>query len=50
MYVWNPAKCVWENGKYFASIMNDSTIICDKVMKSYDEEIKTISTNFNGKK
>ena len=50
MYVWNPAKCVWENGKYLASIMNDLTIICNKVMKSYDKEIKTISTNFNGKK
>ena len=31
--------------------MDDLTIICDKVIKSYDdEEIKTIPTNFNEKK
>ena len=30
--------------------MDDSTIICDEVIKSYDEEIKTIPTNFNVKK
>ena len=29
--------------------MDDSTIFCDEVMKSYDEEIKTIPTNFNEK-
>ena len=27
--------------------MDDSTIICDEVIKSLDEEIKTIPTNFN---
>ena len=31
--------------KYLASIINDSTIICDEVIKSCDEEI-----NFNKKK
>ena len=45
-YVWNPATCNCENGKYLASIMDDSAIICDEVIKSYDEEIKTIPTNF----
>ena len=29
--------------------MNDSAIICDEVIKSYNEEIKTIPTNFNEK-
>ena len=29
--------------------MDDSTIICDEVIKQYDEEIKTIPTNFNEK-
>ena len=48
--VWNCATCNCENRKYLASIMDDSTIICDEVMKSYDEEIKTIPTNFNEKK
>ena len=30
--------------------MDDSTIICDEVMKSYDEEVKAISRNFSEKK
>ena len=46
---WNPATCNCENGKYLASIMDDSVIICDEVIKSYDEEIKTIPTYFNKK-
>ena len=65
-YVWNPATCNRENGKYLASIMNDSVIKCDEIIESYDEdvdadaeskdkaksydEIKTIVTNFNEKK
>ena len=49
-YVWNPATCNSENRKYLASIMDDWMIMCDEVLKSYDEEIKTISTNFNEKK
>ena len=35
--------------KYLASIMDDSVMICDEVIKSYDEEIKSIPTNFNEK-
>ena len=60
-YVWNPATCNCENGKHLGSIMDDSTIICDEVIESYDEEIKyqnkiqrnkgnTIPTNFTEKK
>ena len=30
--------------------MDDSAIISDEVIESYDEEIKTIPTNFNEKK
>ena len=30
--------------------MNDSMITCDEVKKSYEEEIKTIWTNFNENK
>ena len=48
-YVWNPATCNCENGKYLASIMNDSTIFCDEVIKSYDEGKKTVPTYFNEK-
>ena len=65
-YVWNPATCNCENGKYLASIMDNSVTICDEVAESNDEdadaeakssnkaksyeEIKTIPTNFNEKK
>ena len=48
-YVWNHTKCNCENGKYLASIMDDSTIIFDEVRESYDEEIKTVPINFNKK-
>ena len=44
--VWNPTPCSCENGKYLGSIMNNSVIICDEVIESYGEEIKTIPTNF----
>ena len=40
-YVWNPAKCNCENGKYLASIIDDSAIIFDDVIESYDEEINS---------
>ena len=46
-YVWNPATSNCKNGKYLASIMDDSAIIYDEVIESYAEEIKTIPTNFN---
>ena len=42
---WNPATCSCENGKYLASILDDSAIICDEVIESYEKE-----TNFNEKK
>ena len=48
-YVWNPSTCICENGKYLTSVMDDSVIMCDEVIESYDEEIKTIPTNFNEK-
>ena len=41
-YVWNPATCNCENGKYLANIMDDLAIACDEIIESYDEE-----TNFN---
>ena len=44
-YVWNPATCNCENGKYLASIVDDSAIMCDEVIDSYKEK-----TNFNEKK
>ena len=42
--------CSCENGKYLASIMDDSAITCDEIIGSYDEETKAILINFNEKK
>ena len=39
-----------KNGKYVASIMDDSAITCDEIIESYDEETKTIPKYFNEKK
>ena len=43
-YIWNPSICNCENGKYSASIMDDSAIPSDEII----EEI--VPTNFNEKK
>ena len=37
VYVWNPSTCICENEKYLASTMDDSKIICDEVIKLYEE-------------
>ena len=42
-YIWNAATCSGENGKYLASITDDSLISCDEII----EETKTVPTNFN---
>ena len=58
-YVWNPAACNCENGKYLTSIMNDSVIICDKFIVLYakpspedddDDDDQETKTNFNEEK
>ena len=50
-YFWNPAACSCKNGKYLASIIDDSVITCDEIIdaeaKSYDEETKTVRTNYS---
>ena len=45
-HIWNPSKCSCENGKYLASIMNDSAIMCDEVIKSYHKKAKTSFNKF----
>ena len=45
-YIWNPATCNCENGKYLASIADDSVNRCDEIT----EETKTIPTNLNEKR
>ena len=49
-YIWNLTTFSCENRKCLASIMNNSEITCDEIIQSYDEEAKTIRTNFNKKK
>ena len=51
-YVWYPVTCNCENGKYLASIMDDSAIICDEVIDAdADKEANSNNeTNFNEKK
>ena len=43
-FFWNPATYNCENRNYLAGIIDNSAIMCDKVIKSYDEE-----TSFNEK-
>ena len=45
-YIWNPATCSCKNGKYLASIIDDSVITCDETIHTR----KTVPTNFNEKK
>ena len=46
-YIWNPSTCSSENGKYLASIIDDSVFPCSEII---DAEAKTIAKNFNEKK
>ena len=39
-YIWNPATCSCENGKYFTSIVDNSVIMCNDIIDA--EERKTI--------
>ena len=45
-YVWNPSKCICENGKHLASIMGDLTIICHEIITSYEKKEKKYSNKF----
>ena len=38
-YVWNPSTSICECRKYLGSIMDDSVITCDEVMKLHAEKI-----------
>ena len=43
-YVWNPATCNCGNGKYLASIKDDSAIMCDEIIE------ETVPANLNENK
>ena len=44
--IWNLASCSFENGKYLASITDNSVNMCNEII---EEETKTVTTNFNEK-
>ena len=46
-YIWNPATCSYENGKYLGIIIDNSVITCDDIIDM--DEIETVTTNFNEK-
>ena len=46
----SPVRYNFANGKYLASVINDSATTCDEIIELYNEETKTISTNSNEKK
>ena len=43
----NPTTCSCKNGKYFASITDNSVITCDEIIDV--KEAKKVTTNFNEK-
>ena len=42
-YIWNPATYSCKNGRYLASITDDSVIMCDEIIDA--EKTKTFSAN-----
>ena len=42
-YIWNPSTCICENGKYLASIMDDSVVMYNEVIE------ETVQINFSEK-
>ena len=60
-YIWNPSACSCKNGKYLASIIDVTVIMCDKIIhahveaksndkaKSNNKKTETVLTNFNKK-
>ena len=49
-YIWKTTTSSCKNGKYLATIMDDSAINCDEITESCNKETQTIPTNFNEKK
>ena len=46
-YIWNPATCICENGKYLRSSIGDSVITCNGIIKATKTvQTKSSSTNF----
>ena len=49
-YIWDPATCSCQDGKYLATIMDNSAIICDEIINvNAKAKSKNKETNFNEK-
>ena len=48
-YIWNPATYSCENGKYLASIIDNSVITYQKIIDIVETKTKTVTTNINKK-
>ena len=46
-YIWNPATCSYESGKYLGIIIDNSLITCDDIIDV--DKTETVTTNFNEK-
>ena len=46
-HIWNPATCSCEYEKYLVSIMDDSAVMCDKVIELYDKDVEVVRQNKN---
>ena len=44
-YIWNRATCIYQSGKYLASIIDDSVITCDKIINAPDSVSTNMPTN-----
>ena len=33
-YSWNPSTCIYENGKYLKSNVDDSVMVCDNIINA----------------
>ena len=45
-YICNWSTCIYENGKYLGSIIDDSVIMCDKIINAVQSgSRKTVSIN-----
>ena len=46
-YIWNPATCNYEKGKYLASIIDDSLIACNEIIDGVlSDALKTRVTSW----
>ena len=48
-YIWNPAACSCENGKYLESIIDDSVITCDEIINASGSVSRNVTSTVSKK-